>query len=233
MRQGDFWLAANYYSKWLEDLVEPSEKARGPGEMNGHSFLQADEDLKEAIQAYRHAVELDPSPEHLEALGAVAVHFDGEADVEKTNGDAAFAATPPNFGLATAFYTVAIALHPAAVPMKELEDLFAVCPTDGALASKEKNLLESENRINAEEKFREAVEELRQATASKDASEVAALYGNRAAALCHLRRWSPAVQDARMAVRLQRDSAKARCRLGVALLGAGLPEENIRRVHKG
>lgn len=22
--------------RWLEDLVEPSEKARGPGEMNGH-----------------------------------------------------------------------------------------------------------------------------------------------------------------------------------------------------
>ncbi|CAK8991410.1 Hsp70-Hsp90 organizing protein 3 (AtHop3) [Durusdinium trenchii] len=246
-RQGDFWLAANYYSKWLEDLVEPSEKAIAHSnraacfaKVKDFEGSMADaqaakelrptwarvwsrlgiaaeglQDLKEAIQAYRHAVELDPSPEHLEALGAVAVHFDGEADVEKTNGDAAFAATPPNFGLATAFYTVAIALHPAAVPMKELE----------ALASKEKNLLESENRINAEEKFREAVEELRQATASKDVSEVAALYGNRAAALCHLRRWSPAVQDARMAVRLQRDSAKARCRLGVALLGAGLPEE--------
>ena len=32
-----------------------------------------------------------------------------------------------------------------------------------ALASKEQNLLESENRINAEEKFKEAAEELRQA----------------------------------------------------------------------
>lgn len=73
------------------------------------------------------------------ALFAKALHAGCQlAKVEKTNGDAAFAATPPNFGfelgrhqprsfvicqlfgvlastrgLATAFYTVAIALHPA------------------------------------------------------------------------------------------------------------------------
>jgi len=244
-RQGDFWLAASYYTRWLEEVTEASDQAVAYSnraacfakvqdfEASKADALQAKEllpswsrpwarlgmaaegmeDSHEAFTAYYRAVELNPSPEHLAALAKVVK--DGDAEAEKRKGDAAFSSKPPDFRAAIASYTVALALHPAAIPIKELE----------ALAVQEKELIGTEHRITAEEKFREATEALQKASASQNVSEVAVLYGNRAAALCQLCCWTAAVQDARMAARMQQQSAKARCRLGVALLGAGQPEE--------
>ncbi|CAE7249836.1 sti1 [Symbiodinium necroappetens] len=104
-----------------------------------------------------------------------------------------------------------------------------------AFARKEEELVDAESRINAEENFREATKKVQQATSSEDIFNLAALYANRAAAppskLCYLKSWDAArtffsaVQDAQMAAQLQREWPKARCRLGVSLLGAGRPEE--------
>lgn len=54
---------------------------------------------------------------------------------------------------------------------------------------------------------------------------VAVLYSNRSAALTRLRLWTLAVADARRAVEAKGNFAKARNRLGIALLGAGIPEQ--------
>lgn len=247
-RQGNYWLAAYYYTRWLE-LTDLSDKDKAVAYSNRAACFakvkdfeasladaqyakelypswarpwarlgvaaEGMEDSKAAFQAYRRAVELEPSAQHMALLAAAAAAVEGiDAKAEKAKGDAAFSSKPPEFGEAIAAYTVAIAGHPAAVPMEELE----------ALAEQEQKLMGSGNRINAEEQFRQAAKNLQEATASKDTLEVSVLYGNRAAALCHLQCWTAAVQDARMAARLQQ-SAKARCRLGVALLGAGQPED--------
>jgi hypothetical protein len=50
------------------------------------------------------------------------------------------------------------------------------------------------------------------------------LLSNRSAAFCRLREWDLAVKDAKGAVAAKEDFSKAHNRLGVALLGQGLPE---------
>lgn len=51
------------------------------------------------------------------------------------------------------------------------------------------------------------------------------LYSNRAAVFCRLQNWKLGVEDARKAVAAKGEFAKARCRLGMALLGARLVEQ--------
>ncbi|CAJ1432875.1 unnamed protein product, partial [Effrenium voratum] len=245
-RQGDFWLAAHYYSRWMEDIADDSEKAVAfsnraaclakVGDFDGASAdAQAAKELAqswarpwarlgfaalqrqalaESLEAYRRAVALEPCLANLEGLLQAARAAEmADDEEEKRKGDAAFSMKPAQLGTAVACYTVALAHAAAKLPVKEVE----------ALATSERRLLEAENRISAEESFRQAAQDLQKA--SQSTAALAALYGNRSAALCHMKFWSEAVQDARIAAKLQQSSAKARCRLGVALLGAGKVED--------
>ncbi|CAE7468321.1 sti1 [Symbiodinium sp. CCMP2592] len=247
-RRSDFWLAAHYYTRWMVDVGSDPEQAvalsnRAACFAKVGDFLGSLEDaraakelrpdwartwarvgfaaqnlgqdyLEEAFQAYRQAVELDPSRDNLQGLAQVALElFSGRQAEEYAQGNASWASE--SFGQAVACYTIALATHPAKLPVAEME----------AFARKEEELVDAESRINAEENFREATKKVQQATSSEDMFNLAALYANRAAALCHLRCWDAAVQDAQMAAQLQREWPKARCRLGVSLLGAGRPEE--------
>ncbi|CAE7322069.1 HOP2 [Symbiodinium natans] len=247
-RRSDFWLAAHYYTRWMVDVGEHPEQAvalsnRAACFAKVGDFLGSLEDaraakalrpdwgrtwarvgfaaqnlgqdyLEEAFHAYRQAVELDPSRDNLQGLAQVAMEFfSGKQPEEYAHGNTSWGSK--NFGQAVAGYTIALATHPAKLPIAEME----------AFARKEEELRDAESRINAEESFREATRKVQQATSSEDVFGLAALYANRAASLCHMRFWDAAVQDAQMATQLQREWPKARCRLGVALLGAGRPED--------
>eukprot|EP00931_Biecheleriopsis_adriatica_P106945 TRINITY_DN812_c0_g1_i6.p1 TRINITY_DN812_c0_g1~~TRINITY_DN812_c0_g1_i6.p1 ORF type:complete len:1229 (-),score=264.06 TRINITY_DN812_c0_g1_i6:40-3726(-) len=184
-----------------------------------------EEHREEALQACRRAVELQPSAENIKALSSVAEAAASSltdeqrakaAEAERVAGNAAFGSASNGHGQAVAHYTVAIAFAPAPMPLDEAE----------VLSRTERTLQEAvDSRIGAEEKFREAERRFREATSSEAVCSVAVLFANRAAALCHLKCWDDAVEDAQLAVKLRRDWAKARCRLAVALLGARRTEE--------
>eukprot|EP00930_Biecheleria_cincta_P045158 TRINITY_DN31131_c0_g1_i1.p1 TRINITY_DN31131_c0_g1~~TRINITY_DN31131_c0_g1_i1.p1 ORF type:complete len:1233 (-),score=237.32 TRINITY_DN31131_c0_g1_i1:168-3830(-) len=173
---------------------------------------------EEALQAYRRAVELDPTAENVQGLSAVATAFAATyaeaesrskaASAEQLSGKEAFLSKA--YGLAVAHYTVALALAPVGIPIQEME----------ALARKEQELKSvTEGRLNVEEAFKEAQKKFLEAASSDAVAIVADLFTNRAAALCHLKRWAEAANDGRQAVRLRPSWPKARCHLAAASLG--------------
>jgi len=222
-RRGDYWLAMGFYSKCLEELSEdepyfsPQDRELNRDDLarvmanRAACFIRVSHydaalqdakhaaklrpkwakpwsriglaatklGLAEALQAYRRAVEFEPTDEHVRSLAEVARRSAGQgeeaAHASKEEGNVSMRSK--EWGSAVAAYTIGLARLP---------------PEGGE----------------------DGVVFLR-----------AVLLGNRSAAFSQLRRWASAVADGEAAVACKSDFCRARCRLGVALLGAQRCEE--------